>query len=154
MPLSDLICTLVLIMAGIPVVYFDLKSHTIPNVISYAGIAVGLVVLLVFRRSEFMSFTLAFLLGFGVFFVFYLLGWVGGGDVKLMGMIGLLMGFDFLVSALVWISVAGGVIAIVCLILHAIREKGFSGIRTATIPYGTAIVSGSYYVLFQGLKGG
>jgi prepilin peptidase CpaA len=151
MPDADLIAPVFLILAGLPVVYFDLKEQVIPNVIPYTGIALGLLLLVLFRREHFLYYGVAFLLGFGIFYVFYLLGWIGGGDVKLMGMIGLLMGLRFLVQACVYIAVIGGVIGVAYLVVLLIQRRQ---IRAARIPYGTAIVGGTYVALFQNIVGG
>lgn len=51
-------------------------------------------------------------LGFGVFWVAYFGRGVGGGDVKLMGAIGAIAGFRFVVFAMFWSALLGAVIAI------------------------------------------
>jgi len=53
--------------------------------------------------------------GFGVFLVFYLLGGMGGGDVKLMAGFGALLGARRLLEASLWTAGVGGVIAILVL---------------------------------------
>lgn len=150
MSVVDFVCTAALILIGIPVVYFDLKCQSIPNVIPYSGIVLGIIALVFFRRPEFLNYTLAFISGFGLFYVFYLFGWVGGADVKLIGMIGLLMGPGFLVESLFYISVFGGLLALGVMGWRFFKKQK---VREAKIPYGTAIVAGTYIVLFQCLKG-
>lgn len=51
-------------------------------------------------------------LGFGVFWVAYFGRGVGGGDVKLMGAIGAIAGFRFVVFAMFWSALLGAVIAV------------------------------------------
>ena len=45
--------------------------------------------------------------GFGVFLVFYLLGGMGGGDVKLMAGLGSLLGTGRLLEAALWTGAVG-----------------------------------------------
>ncbi len=146
----DFFSTVALIISGIPVVYFDLKKNTIPNSVTYTGIGIGLVILVLFRRPEFLNYALAFLLGFGLFYVFFLMGWVGGGDVKLMGMVGILMGLDFLIAVFIYTSIAGGAIALCYLAVNLARRKP---VRHLKIPYGTAIVAGIYLEFIRKLGG-
>jgi prepilin peptidase CpaA len=53
--------------------------------------------------------------GFGVFLVFYMLGGMGGGDVKLMAGFGALLGARRLFEASLWTAGVGGLMAIAVL---------------------------------------
>lgn len=143
---ADMLAVCILLLLGVPVVYFELRDRRIPNPITYFGIVAGLLMLLFWRRSEMMHYILAFVAGFGLFYIFFLLGWVGGGDVKLVGMIGILMGGSFLTEALIYTTLAGGLIALGTIIYRLIKRLPLRGV---TIPYGTAIVAGSYTVLLE-----
>jgi prepilin peptidase CpaA len=50
--------------------------------------------------------------GFAVFLVFYLLGGMGGGDVKLMAGFGALLGAGRLLEAALWTAGIGGILAV------------------------------------------
>jgi prepilin peptidase CpaA len=56
--------------------------------------------------------------GTALFFVPYLLGWMGAGDAKLTGIIGAFGGWQFAVYAIICTAVAGGVISLYLLIKH------------------------------------
>lgn len=140
------ISALFLVVACVPVVYFDIRYNRVPNWIPGSGIIGGVFLLVFFRRPEFVSYASAFLLGFGLFYVFFCFGWVGGADVKLMAMVGILMGLDFFISAFIAISVAGGIISTGYIIIRLLKGLKVTGIR---IPYGTAISIGVYYTVFQ-----
>ncbi len=144
----DFACMALLLLLGIPIVYCDLRHRVIPNILTYAGMLAGLAALVVFRRAEFVNYGLAFILGFGVFYILYMFGWIGGGDVKLMGMVGILMGLPFLVNALVYIALAGGLVGLVEIAVRIRRRQSLRGVR---IPYGTAIIAGCYYAAYQAL---
>ncbi len=97
--------------------------------------------------------------GFCVFLVFYLLGGMGGGDVKLMSGFGALLGPGGLLSAALWTAGVGGVIAVGALFWKSIRKwtGGKSAVdqpmsqedkdREASIPYAPAIALGVWISL-------
>ncbi len=53
--------------------------------------------------------------GFAVFLVFYVLGGMGGGDVKLMAGVGAALGPVLLIKAALWVAAAGGIWALAVL---------------------------------------
>jgi prepilin peptidase CpaA len=60
--------------------------------------------------------------GFAVFLIFYLLGGMGGGDVKLMAGFGALLGAEGVLAAALWTAGVGGVIAVGVLGIRALRR--------------------------------
>jgi prepilin peptidase CpaA len=96
--------------------------------------------------------------GFAVFLIFFLLGGMGGGDVKLMAGFGALLGAGRLLEAALWTAGIGGLIA-----LAAIGWKGLRRVvgiqvnpqamtqeekeRAASIPYAPAIALGVWLSL-------
>ena len=148
--LDAILAAAVRLLWGVPVVYFDLTRHRIPNFLTYSGMLAGLLIFLLFRRDQLTDFPVAFLIGFGVYYLCYMFGWIGGGDVKLMAMVGLLGGKRFLVEVMLYSAVVGGLIALGIALWLLIRSRSPRG---ATIPYGTAIVVGTYLVLFASPAG-
>lgn len=98
-------------------------------------------------------------LGGGLFFVLYLSGGMGGGDVKLMAAIGSLLGVGFCLTALFYTSLVGAALALGVLIWKGRLLDGLRGTgriflpwrdRTrdpapVTIPYGVAIAFGTMW---------
>lgn len=146
--LIDMLCVLFLLVSGIFVVYYDLRFNSIPNAITYSGLLLGWGLVVFFRRGDMLNYVAAFLVGGGVFYAMFLCGWFGGGDVKLVAMVGLLMGSRFLLDAVVYMTIAGGAIACCYALEHVLQRKPLRG---AKIPYGTAIMAGTYYTIYQGL---
>ncbi|NCC52765.1 MAG: prepilin peptidase [Spartobacteria bacterium] len=146
LPVSNIICVTYLLISGIFIVYYDLRFNSIPNYLTYAGIVLGLVLLVFTRRTDCLNYIMAFLIGGGLFYAMFLCGWFGGGDVKLVAMIGILMGSRFLLDAMLYMTLAGGCIAVLYIIEHLYHRKPLRG---AKIPYGTAIVAGAYFTLFN-----
>lgn len=74
-------------------------------------------------------------------------GGLGGGDVKLLSIVGMWAGTQLWVTFIVVTALAGGVLALVVL-ARAIRANGFKpdAWRGLTLPYGVAIACGGLYV--------
>lgn len=78
--------------------------------------------------------------GFCVFLAFYLLGGMGGGDVKLMAGFGALLGAGRLLEAALWTAGVGGVIALGMMAWK--RIFGGNNEHGDTMPYAPAIAIG------------
>ena len=92
--------------------------------------------------------------GFAVFLVFYLLGGMGGGDVKLMAGFGALLGTGRLIEAALWTAGVGGLLALGVLGYQALRRSLGKKVETAeekergeSIPYAPAITLGVWLSL-------
>lgn len=75
------------------------------------------------------------LIVFGVFVGAFAAGWMGGGDVKMIGALALWLPFTTLISTLIVMSLVGGALTIVMVVESAIRRRG----SQPEIPYGVAI---------------
>src|SRR5580658_7172606 len=60
--------------------------------------------------------------GFSVFLIFYLMGGMGGGDIKLMAGFGALLGAPRLLEAALWTAGIGGVLALGVLAARAAKR--------------------------------
>lgn len=93
--------------------------------------------------------------GFAVFLVFYLLGGMGGGDVKLMAGFGALLGTGRLIEAALWTAGVGGLLALGVVAFQGVRRQfGPKKVLTAeekergnSIPYAPAITLGVWLSL-------
>lgn len=154
--LSLLVLAAVLTIA----VYLELKENRIPNWLTLSGMGLGLLIAYLRGTPVFWSSLGGLAIGFGFFFIFYVFGGVGGGDVKLMGAAGALMGVELIKPALVYTAFLGASLAV----LIVIWRKDFwlriaTGFRRLafwrkpaeaespkpapiTVPYGLAIAAG------------
>jgi prepilin peptidase CpaA len=95
----------------------DLTTFTIPNWISLAIIALFFPVALITHLSlphlegAVLVGLAALVLGVGLF----ALGWIGGGDAKLLAASALWMGWPAVLPFLIWTSVAGGLLSVALL---------------------------------------
>src|SRR5271154_3867669 len=87
--------------------------------------------------------------GFGVFLIFYLLGGMGGGDIKLMAGFGALLGASRLLEAALWTAGTGGLLALGVLAFRSLRRRGGAGAGASndSIPYAPAIALGVWLSL-------
>lgn len=136
-----LLAMCVLLLWGIPILYFDLVKRRIPNFLTYSGIVIGGLLAVTLRREEMADPLLAFLVAFGVFYVCYMFGWVGAGDVKLMSMAGICTGKAMLAEIIFLSAVIGGFMALGKAMWLLFKGRPARG---AMVPYGSAIVLGIY----------
>ena len=140
----------VALLVGGAAVVEDLMRRTISNLWPVAALAGGIAC----QRwaSGWMGLgtaLLGVLAGFFVFLVFYLLGGMGGGDVKLMAGFGALLGTGRLLQAALFTAVVGGILALAVIGFHTLQRK----LRRAeagpvvAIPYAPAIAAGVWLAL-------
>lgn len=73
---------------------------------------------------------------------------LGGGDVYLLGVLGLMLGKNFIVNALVLGAVFGGLVSLL-LIIALLARRRYSGDALMTfIPYGPYFIVAAFYMLF------
>lgn len=98
-------------------IYFDLTQKKIPNFITFPAILLGLLSYSIFNGLEGFKFSIVgFLVGLGIFLFPFILGGMGGGDVKLMAAIGALKGWKFVLYTTIYAGLIGGIIVIIYLI--------------------------------------
>ena len=129
-------CALIVLFA------IDLEHHLLPNVITLPGIVAGLLCSLLFPPGI-VEAVLGVLLGGGVLWAigegyYRVTGQegMGGGDVKMLAMIGAFLGWKLVLVTLVFSSVAGSVIG---LLVIAIKRGGMK----YALPYGTFLALGA-----------
>ena len=94
------------------------------------------------------SALLGALIGFCVFLIFYALGGMGGGDIKLMAGFGAILGPGSILEAAYWAAGVGGVLALGFLIYRKVRRQAKAD---AYVPYAPAIVLGGWMALVAAL---
>mgnify|MGYP003345432391 CR=1 FL=1 len=73
---------------------------------------------------------------------------LGGGDVYLLGILGLMLGKDFIINALVLGVLFGGIVSLIFIIALLVRRR-YSGDALMTfIPYGPYFIIAAFYMLF------
>lgn len=158
---ADSMLSLLVLAALLTVgVYVELKENRIPNWLTLTGMTLGLLIGYLHGTAAFWSSLGGLAIGFGFLFIFYVFGGVGGGDVKLMGAAGALMGAELVKPAVFYTAVLGAFLAVLVVIWRkdfwlrialGLRRLAFWR-KTAeaaaaqpapvTVPYGLAIAAG------------
>lgn len=151
-------------VVGIAAIVDDLARRQISNWISCSAFAAGLILQTVEGgwRGTGAAF-LGTLVGAAVFLIFYLLGGMGGGDVKLMAGFGAVLGVKQLLEAALWTAGCGGLMALGVIAYSQLRQfctgmqkrpatEGApvgtqSSTRRESIPYAPAIAAGVWLSL-------
>lgn len=110
----------------------DIRRARIPNWLTYGGLGSALAVrCAVFGWVGLKSGFAGFLLAGGIFLVLFLLGGMGGGDVKLMAAVAGWAGMKQVEAIMVGSAIAGGILA-VCYVL-AYRQLGQTLLNTVAL---------------------
>jgi prepilin peptidase CpaA len=80
---------------------------------------------------------------FALFALFFMVGAMGGGDVKLVAALALWLPFELVLAMLFIMALAGGVVTIATMIVHRIRVQP----GRPEIPYGIAISAAGLWVI-------
>jgi len=130
--------------------FIDLQHKIIPDVISLPGIACGLAASIIFGQISWLDSLIGIIAGGGVLYLVAVIfermtGKVGmgGGDIKLLAMIGAWMGWPALPFVVLISSLTGVVIGSLSLLLSR------QGLRTR-IPFGPFLAIGALAYLFFG----
>ena len=138
------------IAALIVITVIDLYHQIIPDVISLPGIGVGLLGAFAVSHLSFLDSLLGLLLGGGsLFLVATVYEWLfkregmGGGDVKLLAMVGAFLGWKAVILTILLSSLIGSVVGISIMVL---KGKDFK----YAIPFGPFLSLGAVISLFYG----
>ena len=161
-----------LCVVALAAAWFDVRERRLPNILTVSALAVALLLRAAGGVGPLGEGALGALLSFGLALPFFLVGGLGGGDVKLLAAVGGFLGPDYLWFALLVMALVGGVMAMGVIIRHrafgqtAVNLRAifmslgpgmFTGWRGAdskapitletegvlTVPYGVAIATGA-----------
>jgi prepilin peptidase CpaA len=147
----------------------DVRSRRIPNWLTYSGLVLALLVrFAVAGWPGFRSGLAGAIVGGGIFFLLFLVGGMGGGDVKLMAAVGAWAGSTHALLILIATAIFGGILGVSYMLFRGqvfatlsntvelMRHHLTSGLRphpvlniqepgALRIPYGLAIALGTLY---------
>jgi prepilin signal peptidase PulO-like enzyme (type II secretory pathway) len=73
---------------------------------------------------------------------------LGGGDVYLAGVLGLMLGWPFIWDALVLGILLGGLISVLLIVVLLVRRRYSSEALMTFIPYGPYFIASAFFFLF------
>ncbi|WP_202078145.1 A24 family peptidase [Caldalkalibacillus salinus] len=104
--------------------YTDIRTNKIPNALTIGAVlAGGLFHLLSHGVSGLILATSGLLIGGGIFFILYLIGGVGAGDVKLFAGIGALGGIDFVLYCAMYSILYAAFVGVITLFFNRVHRK-------------------------------
>ena len=146
----ETVCFYLFIAALLVVTFIDLDHRIIPDVITYPGIVVGFVCSFWSSRVTVLDALLGIFLGGGLLFL-VAFGYhaitkkegMGGGDIKLLAMIGAFLGW----KATIFTIFVGSAVGTIFGIVVALQTK--EG-RKAAVPFGPFLSMGALLFVFYG----
>ena len=153
-----LIIYIVFTSSLIVVTFIDLKHYIIPDEISIPGVFIGLGLSLLpshwvdgqFVSGSFLNSLIGCIVGGGLLYLTALFSLavfkkegMGGGDIKLMAMVGAFLGWKLVIMTIIIGSILGAVVG-VTLILLRLKERG------DYIPFGPYLALGAVLSLLYG----
>ena len=137
--MSELVLQIILIAVLLTAVITDLRSYRIPNCLTVPAMACGLLIHTLIDGTGGLVVGLEGLgLGLGLFLVFYLMGGMGAGDVKLMAAIGSFLGPRGVLYAAMLTGLLGGIYAVAamasCWGLRATARQAVAMLTTPVFP--------------------
>jgi len=134
----------VLFSVVIPAMVIDLKHKIIPDKLNLAGVILG-IPLIFESREMFISGAAGFIAGGGLLLLIAVVsrGGMGGGDIKLAAVMGLLLGWKLLLAALFLAFVLGSLVGLAMVALKAARLK-------EPIPFGPYLAAGAVAAALAG----
>ncbi|MCK5507183.1 MAG: prepilin peptidase [Desulfobacterales bacterium] len=104
----------------------DLRFQKIPNLLTYPTMVVALGCHVMMSGLDGLIFSAGGLaLGIAVLILPYLMGGMGAGDAKLMGAVGAILGARGVFIAFLFTAIAGGVYALILVLIKRQHFKGF-----------------------------
>jgi prepilin peptidase CpaA len=123
----------------------DLRARVIGNWLNLAIALLAPAYWFATGLAPWPDMALQLALGLGVFAAFaalFALGWMGGGDVKLLAALALWLPAFLVFKLLVLMSLIGGVLTVAYVAVHRLRKLG-----QPEIPYGVAISAAALCVI-------
>lgn len=128
----------------------DLSHKIIPNAITFPGIVLGLMSAATILPMGLMNGVIGLLVGGGIL---WFLAWIspylfgkegmGGGDIKLLAMIGAFLGWKPALMTILVGSLLGSVVGVTLIVAQVIKREDY-------IPFGPFLVCGAVVALFFG----
>ncbi len=131
--------------ALVVITFIDLYHKIIPDLISLPGIVVGLLACIFFLPPSFWDALAGAAIGWALFYLIAVVsrGGMGGGDIKLIAMIGAFLGWKKMLLTIMVGSFSGSVVGVLMMIF-------FRKSRKYAVPFGPFLSLGALISLFWG----
>ncbi|MDX1378255.1 MAG: A24 family peptidase [Anaerolineales bacterium] len=158
------------------IIVIDLEHRLILHPTSLAGAVLGLIVgIFIYSKRDSLSAAaltsiLGGIAGFAIMFILYQFGALvarlrakrmqaagrgsddeealGGGDVYLAGVLGLMLGWPNIILGLTYGVLIGGLVSLLAIIHLFVKKRYAQNSLMTFIPYGPSLILGAFYVLY------
>lgn len=139
----EFLSAVIFISLGIIITFIDLDYQIIPDVISLPGVIIGLLLALLSGSPTIIDALIGAFGGAVLLFLVAFLsrGGMGGGDAKLLAMVGAFFGWQGAAATLMIGSVAGAIIGLLLIALKIIKRRD-------PVPFGPFLIFGAGIYLF------
>lgn len=144
--LFGILLAVLLLMAA----WTDLKTRTISNELNATIALLAVIFWVVAGEALWPDVAIRIGVALGLFVVFallFMLKMMGGGDVKMIAALALWLPLQALMTMLIIMALAGGVITL----FLVIRQRWRPNVERPEVPYGVAIAAGGLWVIANGL---
>ena len=136
--------------ALVVITFIDLQHQIIPDRISLPGIPLGFLCSFFLPWNTWLDSLLGILVGGGVLYMFAL-GYhlltkkegMGGGDIKMLAMIGAFLGWKGALATLMLAAITGSLVGVLLIVL---KGKNFK----YAVPFGPFLAAGAFCAMFYG----
>jgi len=144
---AEFIILIILISALITVSFIDIDKQIIPNEITFSLITNGLILALIFDHISFINSVLGLIIPGGLLLLIALIykKGMGLGDVKLVAMIGVFIGWKFALLSIFIGALIGSIYGVYMMIKTGMDRK-------TRIPFGPFISLGAVVMILYGNK--
>ncbi len=128
------------------ITFIDYKYQIIPDGINLFGIICGVIFNIIYNfKGNLLNGAIGLVIGGGIFLLIFAVtkGAMGGGDVKLMGVLGFFVGWKYILLIMVSSFIIGAIISIVLLIFKIKSRKDY-------IPFGPFIAMATLISIYFG----
>lgn len=123
----------------------DLHTMLIPNKIVFTGMVMLLLIRIFSHPLPYIDYAIGFLVGGGLFYIIAIVskGGMGGGDIKLMALIGLVLGWQLTLITIALSAFIGLVISGILILIGKLKRK-------EPFPFGPSIAIAALIMYFYG----
>lgn len=121
----ELLTALPLLSILVAITHIDLRLKLIPDIITFPGMIYFAVLRLFYRTDPWWDYVLGFIVAGGLLLLIAVVsrGGMGGGDIKLMAMTGLAIGWKWALLAFLFATLIGGLVGLALLLFKMAGRK-------------------------------
>jgi prepilin peptidase CpaA len=132
---------LLLVVSVTLAAFFDIRERRIPNWLTLPGTAIALLINILEGSAPLSQSLLGLAVAMGTMFVPFACGWLGAGDVKLLGLMGAIVGLQSLPRVMFYSTVVGGLLGVWALIARgaqaSILMRCWADVKLAVLSLGS-----------------